>query len=87
MPTEFYVECHLQQSSGAVKLAELAVDHTDDARAELARTLSGMYRPEDAGNATLRLRRATAEDAAGVAQGLAGDLAAAWRLACRELQR
>jgi hypothetical protein len=85
MPREFYVECFLRGSAGEVKLAELACDQTDDARTKLARTLSGMYRPEDAGSAALRLRRATAEDAAGVAQGLSGALADAWRAACRGL--
>lgn len=85
MPRDFYVECYLQGTAGEVKLAELACDQTDSGRAALARNLMGMYRPEDAGKATLRLRRATAEDAAGVAQGLAGPVADAWRAACRGL--
>jgi hypothetical protein len=85
MPPEFYVECYLQETAGAAKLAELACDQTDDGRAGLARTLMGMYRPEDAGKATLRLRRATAEDAVSVAQGLSGPVADAWRAASRGL--
>jgi hypothetical protein len=85
MSHEFYVECYLQGTAGAVKVAELGCDSTEEARAALARNLVDMFRPEDAGKATLRLRRATAEDAAGVALGLSGALADAWRAACRGL--
>lgn len=85
MASEFYVECYLTGSSGDVKLADLACDQTDAARAALANSLVQMYRLEDAGKAALRLRRATGEDAAGVAQGLSGAVAEAWRVACRGL--
>ena len=85
MPREFYVECYLQGTGGEAKLAEFACEQTDDARAALARNLMGMYRPEDAGKATLRLRSATAEDAVGIAKGLAGPIADAWRTACKGL--
>lgn len=85
MRNEFYVECYLQGSTGAVKLADLACDHTDAARVSLAHTLAGMYRPEDTDRVSLQLRQATAEDAAGVAQRLEGPLADAWRAACRGL--
>ena len=85
MTREFYVEAYLKGSAGEVKLAELACDGTDSARAALASNLSGMYRAEDAGKAVLRVRRATGEDAAGVAQGLTGPAADAWREACKGL--
>ena len=79
---EFYVEAYLVGSAGPVKLAELACERTDEARAKLAATLASAYRPEDAGKIELRARAVTADDAAGVAQGLVGELSAAWRAAC-----
>lgn len=85
MRDEFYVECYLQGSVGAVKLSEMACAHEPAAWAKLAKTLSATYRPEDAGKVELRARRVTAEDASGVAQGLTGALADAWWAACRGL--
>ncbi len=79
---EFYVECYLQGTAGAVKLAELACDRSNDARAKLAETLAATYRPEDVGKIELRARGVTANDASGVAQGLVGELSVAWRVAC-----
>lgn len=85
MRREFYVECFVHGLAGEVKLGELACDQTEEGRTGLARMLMGMYHPEDAGKAELRLRGATAEDAASVAQGLCGHVADAWRAVCRGL--
>lgn len=72
MRSDFFVECYLQGSAGAVKLAELACDRTAVGVAGVAGQLAGMYRPEDAGRIVLRLRQASAADVANVADALAG---------------
>ena len=83
MSNEFYVECYLKGSAGAVKLSEMACERDPAAWARLAKTLTATYRPKDAGKIELRTRRISGEDAVGVAQGLEGELADAWWAACR----
>ena len=85
MRDEFYFECYLTGSSGAVKLGEMACERTEEERTNLARTLTSTYRPSDADNIELRVRRATAEDAVEVARGLMRAVKDAWSAAYRGL--
>jgi hypothetical protein len=62
MSDEFYVECYLNEPSGPTKIADLACERTKDAIPALARNLAGMYRSEDAGRISLRLRGASRTD-------------------------
>ena len=70
MSNEFYVECYVDQSSGATKLADLACERTAEAIQALAKNLSQMYRSEDADRISLRLRGADRSDAVDVAAAL-----------------
>jgi hypothetical protein len=67
---EFYVECHLEESSGPTKLADLACERTAEAVQALAKNLSQMYRPGDADRIRLRLRGANRADIVDVAVAL-----------------
>lgn len=70
MSNEFYVECYLNESSGPIKLADLACERTENAIRTLAGNLAGMYRPEDADRIRLRLRGANRADVVDVAAAL-----------------
>ena len=70
MSNEFYVECYLNEPSGPTKIADLACERTGEAFRALAKSLAGMYRPEDAGRIQLWLRGANSSDVEAVGAAL-----------------